>query len=171
MPTHGTETSANGGLGAAAKQVAEHASALARLELELAKLELGRKIAALGIGIGLGLGAALFALFAIGFLLAAAAAALATAMSTWLALLLVGLGLFLLTGLLGIRARPDQEGDAAGSRAGDPRGQADPDCAEERCRAITDARLRRSGATSRPSASSSPRRSTSCARRSARRPI
>jgi putative superfamily III holin-X len=104
MPTHGTETSANGGLGAAAKQVAEHASALARLELELAKLEIGRKIAALGIGIGLGLGAALFALFAIGFLLAAAAAALATAMSTWLALLLVGLGLFLLTGLLGILA-------------------------------------------------------------------
>ena len=38
----------------------------------------------------------------------------------------------------------------------------------KRCRAITDARPRRSGATSRPSASSSPRRSTSCARRSAR---
>ena len=70
MPTHGTES--NGGLGAAAKQVAEHASSLARLELELAKLEIGRKVAALGIGIGLGLGAALFVLFAIGFLLALA---------------------------------------------------------------------------------------------------
>ena len=102
MPTHGTER--NGSLGGAAKQVAEHASALARLELELAKLEVGRKVAALGIGIGLGLGAALFVLFALAFLLAAAAAALATAMSTWLALLLVGLGLFLLTGLLGILA-------------------------------------------------------------------
>jgi hypothetical protein len=106
MPTHATETgtSVNGGLGAAAKQVAEHASALARLELELAKLEIGRKIAALGIGIGLGLGTAVFAVFAVGFLLAAAAAALATAISTWLALLLVGGGLLLLAGLLGILA-------------------------------------------------------------------
>jgi hypothetical protein len=102
MPTHATES--DGGLGAAAKQVAEHASSLARLELELAKLEIGRKVAALGIGIGLGLGAALFVLFAIGFLLAAAAAALATTISTWLALLLVGAGLFLLAGLLGMIA-------------------------------------------------------------------
>ncbi|HYZ78216.1 MAG TPA: phage holin family protein [Gaiellaceae bacterium] len=94
----------NGGLGAAAKQVAEHASSLARLELELAKLEVGRKVAALGIGIGLGLGAALFGLFGIGFLLAAGAAALATTISTWLALLLVGAGLFLLAGVLGILA-------------------------------------------------------------------
>ena|SRR5438105_13403668 len=102
MPTHGTES--NGGLGSAAKQVAEHASSLARLEIELAKLELGRKVAALGLGIGLGVGAAVFALFAIGFLLAAAVAALATTTSTWLALLLVGTGLFLLTGLLGMLA-------------------------------------------------------------------
>lgn len=104
MPTRGTETTENGGLGAAAKQVAEHASALARLELELAKLEIGRKVAALGLGIVLGLGAAIFALFMLGFLLAAAAAALATAMSTWLALLLVALGLLLVTGLLGMLA-------------------------------------------------------------------
>ena len=101
MPTPGTE---DGGLGVAAKQVAEHASALARLEIELAKLELGRKVAALGVGIGLGLGAAIFALFMLGFLLAAAAAALATAVSTWLALLIVAGGLRLLTGLLGMLA-------------------------------------------------------------------
>ena len=43
-------------------------------------------------------------LFALAFLLAAAAAALATAISTWLALLLVGAGLFLLAGLLGMLA-------------------------------------------------------------------
>jgi hypothetical protein len=102
MPTPGAD--GNGGLGAAAKQVAEHASALARLEIELAKLELGRKAASLGIGIGLGLAAVFFALFALGFLLAAAAAALATAISTWLALLLVGAGLFLLSGLAGMLA-------------------------------------------------------------------
>jgi hypothetical protein len=46
----------------------------------------------------------LFALFGVGFLLAAAAAALATAISTWLAILLVGAGLFLLAGLLGMLA-------------------------------------------------------------------
>jgi hypothetical protein len=105
MPTRETDSAtANGGLGSAARQVAEHASALARLELELAKLEIGRKVAALGLGIVLGLGAALFALFMIGFLLAAAAAALATVVSTWFALLLVGLGLLFLTGLLGVIA-------------------------------------------------------------------
>jgi len=104
MPTRATDQSANGGLGTAAKQVAEHASTLARLELELAKLEIGRKVAALGLGIVLGLAAAIFALFMLGFLLAAAAAALATAVSTWLALLLVALGLFGLTGLLGAAA-------------------------------------------------------------------
>jgi putative superfamily III holin-X len=104
MPTQPSEQTANGGLGAAAKQVAEHASALARLELELAKLEIGRKVAALGIGIVLGLAAAIFAVFMLGFLLAAAAAALATAISTWLALLLVALGLLLLVGLLGVTA-------------------------------------------------------------------
>ena len=104
MPTRETETTANGGLGSAAKQVAEHASALARLELELAKLELGRKVLALGLGIGFGLGAAILSVFMLGFLLAAAAAALATAMATWLALLLVALALLLLTGLLGMLA-------------------------------------------------------------------
>jgi hypothetical protein len=104
MPTRATETTSNGGLGSAAKQVAEHASTLTRLELELAKLELGQKVAALGLGVGLGLAAVIFAFFMLGFLLAAAAAALATAISTWLALLLVGLGLLCLTGLLGLLA-------------------------------------------------------------------
>ena len=101
---HTPETETQNGVGAAAKQVAEHASTIARLELELAKLEVSRKVAALGIGIGLGLGAALFGLFGIGFLLAAGAAALATTISTWLALLLVGAGIFLLAGLLGALA-------------------------------------------------------------------
>jgi uncharacterized membrane protein YqjE len=86
MRTRETET--DGGVGPAAKQVAEHASSLARLELELAVLELKRKVAALGIGIGLGAGGLLFALFALGFGFATIAAALATAMSTWLALLI-----------------------------------------------------------------------------------
>jgi hypothetical protein len=103
MPIPETEAPTRG-LGAAAKQVAEHASALARLELELAGLELKRKAAALGIGAGLGLGAGIFLLFALGFGAATAAAALATAMSTWAALLIVTGALVLLAALLGVLA-------------------------------------------------------------------
>jgi uncharacterized membrane protein YqjE len=102
MPTH--ETEANASVGAAAKQVAEHASGLARLELELAALELKRKVAALGIGIGLGIGALLFVLFALGFAFATIAAALATVMRTWLALLITTGGLFAFAALLGVLA-------------------------------------------------------------------
>ena len=101
MPTQETESPS---LGPAAKQVAEHASALARLERELAALELKRKVTALGVGIGLGVGALIFALFALGFGFATIAAALATFMSTWLALLIVTGGLLLLAGLLGVLA-------------------------------------------------------------------
>src|SRR2546423_786767 len=102
MPTR--ETESNAGVGAAAKEVAEHASGLARLELELAALELKRKVASLGIGIGFGIGALLFVLFALGFAFATVAAALATAMSTWLALLITTGGLFAIAALLGILA-------------------------------------------------------------------
>ena len=103
MPTR--ETEANAGVGPAAKQVAEHASTLARLELELAILELKRKAATFGIGIGLGLGALLFVLFATGFAFATIAAALAAAVSTWLALLIttgILLGLAVLLGGIGV---------------------------------------------------------------------
>jgi uncharacterized membrane protein YqjE len=93
-----------GGLGAAAKQVAEHASALVRLELELAQLELKRKLAAIGKGAALGAGAAVFGVFMLGFALATIAAALATFLPTWLALLLVTAFLLLVALLLGLFA-------------------------------------------------------------------
>ena|SRR5215210_8914197 len=92
------------GLGAAVKHVTEHASALVRLELELASLELKRKLGALGVGIGLGLGAAVFGVFFLGFLFATVAAALATFLSTWLALLIVTVALLLVAGVLGMLA-------------------------------------------------------------------
>jgi uncharacterized membrane protein YqjE len=104
MPTHAADTE-NAGVGAAAKQVAEHASTLAKLELELAGLELKRKAGALGAGIGLGIGAAVLGLFALGFGLATAAVALAIVLDAWLALLLVTLGLLLLAAVLGLTAR------------------------------------------------------------------
>jgi uncharacterized membrane protein YqjE len=106
MPTPGTR-SANGhhvGLGDAAKQVAERASTLARLEARLAAVELKQKLASLTLGIALGLGAALFAVFGLGFLLASAAAGIATALPTWAALLIVGGALVLLAGALGLLA-------------------------------------------------------------------
>ena len=99
MPTRETDS---GGVGAAAKQVAEHASALTRLEFELASLEVKRKIASLGIGIALALAAAVFGLFALGFGLATIAAALATALDTWLALLIVFVVLLLLAAVLAL---------------------------------------------------------------------
>ncbi len=99
---HTRETESQTGLGGLAKKVAERASALVRLELELAALELKRKVTALGVGIGLAAGAAIFGVFALGFMFATIAAALATFLSTWLALLIVTLGLFVLAGILGL---------------------------------------------------------------------
>jgi putative superfamily III holin-X len=99
MPTREAERR---GVGPAAKEVAEHASTLARLELELATLELKRKVVALGLGIGLVAGAGIFLLFGLGFGLATAAAALALVFSTWLALLIVFGGLVLFAGLLAL---------------------------------------------------------------------
>lgn len=98
MPTR--ETTEPNGVGPAAKQVAEHASSLARLELELAALELKKKVQALGIGIGLGAGGLLFAVFALGFTFATIAAALATVLPTWAALLITTAILFFLAGTL-----------------------------------------------------------------------
>jgi hypothetical protein len=86
MPTQETEPQS---VGTAAKVVAERASTIVRLELELAAMELKRKVTALGFGIAFALGAALFLLFMLGFALATVAAALATAMATWAALLIV----------------------------------------------------------------------------------
>ena len=102
MPTRATEHDAK--LGASAKQVAEHASALARLEVELAALEIKRKIASLGRGIAFGLVAALLLLYALGFGLAAAAAGIATEIPLWAALLVVTGVLVILLALFGALA-------------------------------------------------------------------
>jgi membrane protein len=101
MHTHETEKR---GVGPAVKEVAEHASALARLEMELASLELKRKVAAFGMGLGLGVAAGVFLLFSLGVGLAAGAAALALVVSTWLALLIVFGGLLLFALILGVFA-------------------------------------------------------------------
>jgi uncharacterized membrane protein YqjE len=104
MPTPAAETE-QPGVGAAAKQVAEHASTLARLELELAGLELKQKAGSFGVGLGLGVGATVVALYAVGFLFATAAVALAVVVDLWLAVLIVALALFAVAALLGLLAR------------------------------------------------------------------
>jgi uncharacterized membrane protein YqjE len=104
MPTPAAETE-QPGVGAAAKQVAEHASTLARLELELAGLELKQKAGSFGVGLGLGVGATVVALYAVGFLFATAAVALAIVVDLWLAVLIVALALFAVAALLGLLAR------------------------------------------------------------------
>lgn len=88
------------GVGESAKNVAEHASALARLEVELALTELKRKTRAIGIGVGLLVGAAIAALYVVGFALATIAAALMLVVDPWLALLIVTGALLLLTAAL-----------------------------------------------------------------------
>ena len=103
MPTHGAETE-QPGVAAAAKQVAEHASTLAKLELELAGLELKQKASSFGVGVGLGVGAAVVAFYAVGFLFATAAVALAIVVDAWLAVLIVTLCLFAVAALLGLLA-------------------------------------------------------------------
>jgi hypothetical protein len=97
MPTQETD-SVN--LGSAAKLVAEKASTIARLELELASMELKRKLAALGLGLGLLFGAVAVLLYGIGFGFATIAAALATFLPVWLSLLIVTLFLFVVGGIL-----------------------------------------------------------------------
>lgn len=91
MRTRETERVAHDkrGLGESAKRVADSASAIARLEIELATAELKQKLASFAVGIGLALAGVLLVLYALGFGLAAAAAGLATQMSTWAALLIV----------------------------------------------------------------------------------
>jgi len=102
MPTRETDGRPAHGLGAAVKEVAERASAIVRLELELATMELKRKVVSLGLGIAFVLGAAVMLLFVVGFAFATIAAALATAVSTWLALLITTGILFFFALLLGV---------------------------------------------------------------------
>lgn len=99
MPTQETEPDSQG-LGTAAKLVAEKASSIARLELELASMELKKKVASLGIGLGLLAVSLIVLVYALGFGFATIAAGLATFLSVWLSLLIVTAFLFLLTGVL-----------------------------------------------------------------------
>ena len=101
MRTPETETDGPG-VGTAAKLVAEKASAIARLEVELASMELKKKLGALGFGIGLLVGAFVVLVYALGFTFATITAGLATFLPVWLSLLIVSAFLFVVTGILAL---------------------------------------------------------------------
>jgi len=82
---------------ARARAVNRRTKSLARLNLELAKLEAKQKATALGIAGGLAVGAVALVLYAIGFSFAALAAGLSESLPVWAALLIV-------TGLLVVSA-------------------------------------------------------------------
>ena len=86
---NGADQTHNGGLRAAIRRVAAHATAVGRLEAELAQLELKKKVTSIGIGAGLAIGAVLFSLFTVIFLLGTLTAVLAIWLDTWLALLIM----------------------------------------------------------------------------------
>jgi len=73
---------------------------MARLQAQLAQLEIKQKLVKIGIGAGLAVVALILTLYAIGFLFAGAAAGLAYVVPWWAALLIVGGVLVLLTTLL-----------------------------------------------------------------------
>jgi Putative Actinobacterial Holin-X, holin superfamily III len=102
MRTHIGER--NGGIRAAANDVAGHASSIARLELQLAALELRSKAIALGLGVGLAAGAAVLGFLMLAFAFATLAAVFATFVQTWLALLIVTGILLGLSAILGALA-------------------------------------------------------------------
>ena len=101
MPSPASEN----GLGDAVRSVSEHAVALGRLEVRLAKEEVREKLASLGLAAVLALVGVVLALFGIGFALAAAAAGLDEILPMWLSLLIVGVALFVVAGLLSVLAR------------------------------------------------------------------
>ena len=98
--TSGMAARAGDGIAVTLHEVADRARRLVRLEAELARIELRRKVAALGSGIALLAAAAVLGVFAIGFGLATVAAALQTFLPLWLALLIVTVSL-VLTALIG----------------------------------------------------------------------
>ena len=92
-------------VGELVKQLSEQTQALARKEVELAKLELTEKGKRAGLGAGMFGGAGLMALYGLGALTAAAILGLATALDAWLAALIVAAVYFAVAGILALTGK------------------------------------------------------------------
>lgn len=84
-----TEGAGQRGVRASVSRVVGHATAVARLEKELARAELERRGGIVGAGAGAALAAAIVALYAVGFGLALVAVLLSLVVDWWLSLLIV----------------------------------------------------------------------------------
>jgi hypothetical protein len=92
-------------VGDSLKEVSEHAGALVRLELALARTELSRRASETGRAAGLAAAAAAVGVFSFGFALAGAAAGLAEVIPVWAAILAVAGALRVSAALLAAAAR------------------------------------------------------------------
>jgi protein-S-isoprenylcysteine O-methyltransferase Ste14 len=92
------------GLVGKAATVKRRVQSLARLNLELAKLEGKQKATALGVATGLALLAVVLVFYAIGFAFASAAAGLSEALPLWLSLLIVAGVILLFAAIAGYLA-------------------------------------------------------------------
>ncbi|MDM8084456.1 phage holin family protein [Cellulomonas cellasea] len=96
------ETEDRHSIGRLVSQLSEQGARLVRAEIDLAKAEMAARAKQAGIGIGLLVGAGLFGFFAFATLIATAVLGLATALDAWLAALIVGVALLLITAILGL---------------------------------------------------------------------
>jgi Putative Actinobacterial Holin-X, holin superfamily III len=100
----------------AAREIAGHATRLAKLQVELRTVGLKNNAARVGIGAGLGLLALMLAPLVLVFALATAAAALATVFQVWVAILIVtGILLLLVAILAGAAVRLIRKGLQGGT--------------------------------------------------------
>ena len=87
------------------KQLSEQVSQLVRDELKMAQLELTRKGKFAGLGIGMFGASGLVALYAVACLLAAAIIAIAGEVRPWLAALIIGLALLVVSAVAALMGR------------------------------------------------------------------
>jgi uncharacterized membrane protein YqjE len=96
--TAGEETARDRSTGELLAQLSAQVSTLVRDELRLAQLEMSRKGKQAGLGIGMLGSSGIIALYAVGCLLATAIIAISLVLPAWLAALIIGGALLLLSG-------------------------------------------------------------------------
>jgi hypothetical protein len=92
-------------VGELVKDLSEQVSVLVRDELKLAQLEMTRKGKQAGIGAGMLGGSGLIALYAVGCLLACAILAIGRVVEPWLAALIVGAALLVISAIAALLGR------------------------------------------------------------------
>lgn len=87
------------------KQMSEQVSVLVRDELKMARLEMTQKGKQAGVGVGMFGGSGLVALYGIACLIAAAIIAISGVISAWLAALIVGIALLVVSAIAALIGR------------------------------------------------------------------